>query len=207
MNTIHPSGVPGKIGLYDPQFEHDSCGVGFVANIKSKKSHDIVKNALTMLEHMDHRGACGCEQNTGDGAGILTGLPHEFLVKVARRDAGITLPAPGLYGVGIVFLPTDSEQRKACEDLVAKIVAEHGLLFLGWRDVPTENSTLGMIARRIEPKMRMLFVGGTAKTGEKDVLERELFLVRKRATVACRAGDGSGELFLRDSSLEQGADL
>ena len=80
------------MGLYDPQFEHDACGVGFVAHIKGQKSHDIVLNALTMLEHMEHRGACGCEQNTGDGAGILTALPHEFLVKVAKRDAKIDLP-------------------------------------------------------------------------------------------------------------------
>jgi glutamate synthase (NADPH/NADH) large chain len=177
------------VGLYDPQFEHDSCGVGFVAHIKGKKSHDIVKNALTMLEHMDHRGACGCEQNTGDGAGILTALPHEFLVKVAQRDAGITLPAKGTYGAGIVFLPTDSEQRKACEDAVAAIVAEQGQTLLGWRDVPTENATLGMTARRIEPKMRMLFVAGNGLTG--DALERQLFVIRKRATYACRDMDMS----------------
>ncbi len=187
MNTFQSSGVPGKLGLYDPQYEHDSCGVGFVAHIKGKKSHDIVKNALTMLEHMDHRGACGCEQNTGDGAGILTGLPHAFLVKVAKRDANIMLPAQGLYGVGIVFLPADSEQRQACEVAVAKIITEHQLTLLGWRDVPTDNATLGMIARRIEPTMKMLFVGGGKNNIEGDALERALYLVRKRATVACRA--------------------
>ena len=136
MKSTNHLGIPHKVGLYDPQFERDSCGVGFVAHIKGKTSHDIVKNALTMLEHMDHRGACGCEQNTGDGAGILTGLPHEFLVKVAKRDAGIALPEKGKYGAGIVFLPTDSEQRKACEEVVAKLVAEQGLTLLGWRDVP-----------------------------------------------------------------------
>jgi glutamate synthase (NADPH/NADH) large chain len=186
LNTIHPSGVPGKLGLYDPQFEHDSCGVGFVAHIKGKTSHDIVRNALTMLEHMDHRGACGCEQNTGDGAGILTGLPHDFLVKVAQRDAQITLPAKGTYGAGIVFLPTDTTQRKLCEETVVRIVAEQGLVFLGWRDVPTDNATLGSIARRIEPKMRMLFVGGKTGAESGEALERELFLVRKRATKICR---------------------
>jgi glutamate synthase (NADPH/NADH) large chain len=185
------NGIPGKIGLYDPAFEHDSCGVGFVAHIKGKKSHEIVKNALTMLEHMDHRGACGCEQNTGDGAGLLTGLPHEFLVKVAKRDAGIELPAKGTYGAGIVFLPTDGEQRRACEEKVAEIVAEQGLQLLGWRDVPTDNETLGMSAKRVEPKMRMVFIGsgGTGKTG--DALERELYIVRKRATHACRGMDMS----------------
>src|SRR6185312_14200125 len=98
-------------GLYSSAHEHDACGVGFVAHIKGQKSHEIVLNALTMLEHMEHRGACGCDQNTGDGAGILTALPHDFLVKVAQRDAKITLPAAGQYGAGIVFLPTDSEER------------------------------------------------------------------------------------------------
>ena len=190
MKSTNHLGIPHKVGLYDPQFERDSCGVGFVAHIKGKGSHEIVKNALTMLEHMDHRGACGCEQNTGDGAGILTGLPHEFLVKVAKRDAGIALPEKGKYGAGVVFLPADSEQRKACEEVVAKLVAEQGLVLLGWRDVPTDNATLGMTARRIEPKMRMLFVagGGSApKVG--DALERELYIVRKRTTYACRALD------------------
>ena len=90
-----PGFKPGKLGLYDPQFEHDSCGVGFIAHIKGRKSPSIVSDALTMLEHMEHRGACGCEENTGDGAGILTGLPHAFLVKVAKKDAGITLPEAG----------------------------------------------------------------------------------------------------------------
>ena len=103
MSTTKLPGIPPAMGLYDPQFEHDSCGVGFVAHIKGKKSHDIVKNALTMLEHMDHRGACGCEENTGDGAGILTSLPHAFLVEMAKREAGIDLPGLGGYGGDCVF--------------------------------------------------------------------------------------------------------
>ena len=185
-------GFPQKVGLYDPQFEHDSCGVGFVAHIKGKKSHEIVKNALTMLEHMDHRGACGCEQNTGDGAGILTALPHEFLVKVAMRDAGISLPQPGEYGAGIVFLPTDNEQRVVCEQALARIIAEQGQILLGWRDVPVDNSTIGLSARRIEPVMKMLFVGagpGTPAATDPDALERQLYVIRKRATYACREMD------------------
>ena len=128
------SGGGSKWGLYDPQYEHDSCGVGFVAHIKGKKSHAIVRNALIMLEQMDHRGACGCEPNTGDGAGILTGLPHEFLVKVAMRDAGIALPEAGEYGAGIVFFPADSEERAVCEREMAKIVAEQGLNAFGVAD-------------------------------------------------------------------------
>ncbi len=180
------------MGLYDPQYEHDSCGVGFVAHIKGKKSHEIVKNALTMLEHMDHRGACGCEENTGDGAGILTALPHDFLVKVAKRDAGIDLPGAGGgrgYGAGIVFLPTDSEQRKVCEDTLAAIIAEQGQTLLGWRDVPTDNSTIGMTARRIEPRMRMLFIGAGPGSKDAEALERQLYIIRKRSTYACRKID------------------
>jgi glutamate synthase (NADPH/NADH) large chain len=180
------------VGLYDPQFEHDSCGVGFVAHIKGKKSHDIVKNALTMLEHMDHRGACGCEQNTGDGAGILTALPHEFLAKVAKRDAGITLPEKGKYGAGIVFLPQDSEQRKVCEETFLKIIAEQGQTFLGWRHVPTDHSTLGQSAKRVEPVMKMAFIGAAGQAAQDaETFERQLFIIRKRSTWACREMDMS----------------
>jgi glutamate synthase (NADPH/NADH) large chain len=192
-------GVKGKIGLYDPAYEHDSCGVGFVAHIKGKKSHEIVTNALKMLEHMDHRGACGCEQNTGDGAGILTGIPHDFLVKVAMRDAGITLPEQGSYGVGIVFLPSDSEERAVCVSAVEGIIREQGLTLLGWRTVPTENATLGLTAKRIEPVMKQLFVSGGAGTGgganakKGDALERELFILRKRLTYACKAIAGMSQ--------------
>jgi glutamate synthase (NADPH) large chain len=188
LNKSKTVGIPQAVGLYDPRFEHDSCGVGFVAHIKGKPSHDIVKNALTMLEHMDHRGACGCETNTGDGAGILTGLPHEFLVKVAKRDADIELPAKGTYGAGIVFLPTDSEQRAACEKKVEEIIAAQGEKFIGWRDVPTNNSSLGLSARRVEPKMRMLFIAGERSTTP-DSLEGSLFSIRKQVTHACRAMD------------------
>jgi len=176
-----PLGFPARQGLYDPALEHDSCGVGFVAHIKGQASHAIVSQAITMLEHMDHRGACGCEENTGDGAGILTGLPHAFLVKVALRDAKITLPAAGRYGAGIVYLPTDSEQRIFAEKAVARIIAEQGQKLLGWRDVPTDNATIGHSARRIEPKMRMLFVGA-AEGIDAETLERQLYIIRKRAT-------------------------
>ncbi len=191
MGNTRPSGLPKKTGLYDPAFEHDSCGVGFVAHIKGQKSHDIVKNALTMLEHMDHRGACGCEQNTGDGAGILTGLPHDFLVKVAKRDADISLPAKGEYGAGIVFLPSDNEQRAVCEARSLKIIAEQGQKFLGWRAVPVDNSMIGQSARRTEPVMKMLFIGAGKNAATADALERQLYIIRKLATYACRELDMS----------------
>ena len=187
------------------------AGWALVPHIKGNKSHDIVMNALTMLEHMDHRGACGCEQNTGDGAGILTGLPHEFLVKVAMRDAGIGLPEKGRYGGReSVFLPTDNEQRAAC-DKCFKIIAEQGQTFLGWRDVPVDNSSIGLSARRIEPVMKMLFIGagpGTAAAADPDVLERQLYLIRKvRHVCLPRYGHDAGGIFLHLSAVHEGVDL
>src|SRR6266545_5049554 len=116
-------GLPPKQGLYDPQFEHDACGVGFVVNVKGRKSHAIIEQALQVLLNLDHRGACGCEANTGDGAGILLQMPHEFL-KVAGREAGVALPGFGEYGVGMVFLPPEPGERQACVQLFERIVAE-----------------------------------------------------------------------------------
>src|ERR1700733_7129432 len=120
------NGLPPKQGLYDPQFEHDACGVGFVVNVKGKKSHEIITQALTVLLNLDHRGACGCEVNTGDGAGILIQMPHAFLKKVCAQKH-IDLPAEGHYGCGIVYLPPDAGERRECEQIFGKIVAEEGL--------------------------------------------------------------------------------
>src|SRR5580704_5906748 len=132
------AGLPQKQGLYDPQFEHDSCGVGFVVNIKGKASHDIVRNALTILTNLEHRGACGCEKNTGDGAGILLQVPHKFLSKACAVE-GFALPALGQYGVGMVFLPKDEAKRAECEAFFNKTVEAEGQTVLGWRTVPTYN--------------------------------------------------------------------
>ena len=139
-------GLPPKQGLYDPQFEHDSCGVGFVVNIKGKKSHKIIRDALTILINLNHRGACGCEANTGDGAGILMQMPHGFFKEVCRKDK-IKLPPLGDYGVAMVFLPRDANERRTCEKMFENIVVEEGQKFLGWRVVPTDNATLGATAR------------------------------------------------------------
>ncbi len=184
-------GRPVKQGLYDPALEKDSCGVGFVAHIKGHASHEIVQNALTMLERMDHRGACGCEANTGDGAGLLTTLPHRLLAKVAKSDAGIDLPPPSRYGAGIVFLPQDPQERGYCEKTVERIIKKQGQVFLGWRDVPRDNSMIGNTAKATEPVMRMLFIG--ARDGEDaEALERQLYIIRKLATFE-----------LRNSALDQ----
>src|SRR5580698_2857017 len=137
--TENPLGPPPKQGLYDPQFEHDACGVGFVVNVKGRKSHEIIKQALTVLLNLNHRGACGCEINTGDGAGILMQMPHAFFKETSKVDK-IKLPPLGDYGVGMVFLSRDPNERRACEIIFEKIVVEEGLKFLGWRTVPTNNS-------------------------------------------------------------------
>ncbi|MFW5684415.1 MAG: glutamate synthase large subunit, partial [Spirochaetota bacterium] len=172
---------PTQVGLYDPQFEHDSCGVGFVAHIKGEQSRQIIDSAREVLVNMTHRGAVGSEKNSGDGAGILTTLPQEFLEKVARSDLGIDLPSRGLYSAGLVFLPQDQTHRDACMQTVEDIVSEEGQVVLGWRDVPRDNSMIGPTALESEPAMKQLFVGAGAGVSS-DELERKLYVIRKRAT-------------------------
>jgi glutamate synthase (ferredoxin) len=140
-----PSGYPPKQGLYDPAYEKDACGVGFVVNIKGRQSHTIVRHAMQVLVNLNHRGACGCEPNTGDGAGINMQMPDKFLRKAATA-AGFALPPAGEYGVGMVFLPKDAARRAAFERELAQIVREEGQQVLGWRTVPTDNSSLGATA-------------------------------------------------------------
>ena len=154
---MKPVGYPTKQGLYDPQFEHDSCGIGFVVNIKGKKSHDIVKNAITVLRNLQHRGACGCEENTGDGAGILIQKPHKFFKKVAE-EAGISLPSSEEYGTGLIFLTPNLSYRKDCIDTFERIINEEGLSVIGWRDIPTDNSSLGHTAKSCEPCIKQVFI-------------------------------------------------
>jgi glutamate synthase (ferredoxin) len=174
-------GLPPKQGLYDPQFEHDACGVGFVVNFKGKRSHEIVRQALTILMNLRHRGACGCEVNTGDGAGILLQLPDKFFRKVCAKD-GINLPAFGEYGVGMLFLPQDPEERKACEAHINKVIQEEGQEVLGWRTVPTRNETLGSVAQGAEPFVRQVFVKRNAALKDVMAFERKLYVIRCRAS-------------------------
>jgi glutamate synthase (ferredoxin) len=176
--------TPEAQGLYDPRHEHDACGVGFVVDLKGRKSHDIVRQALTILNNLEHRGACGCEVNTGDGAGILLQTPHVFLQK-ACEPLKIRLPAAGDYGVGTVFLPTAPQERRHCEGLFEKIIREEGQLALGWRTVPTHNTDLGPTARAVEPVIRQVFIGRqgrgtTADLPDELAFERKLYVIRKR---------------------------
>ena len=143
-------GSPAGPGLYDPRNEHDSCGVGFVVNIKGARSHDIVLKGIEVLNNLTHRGACGCDPRTGDGAGMLLQIPHEFLSRETRK-VGFELPARGEYGVGMLFLPLDDEKRKAAEEIVESVVRHEGLAILGWRDIPHVPSACGDIARRGMP--------------------------------------------------------
>src|SRR5581483_11698542 len=138
-------GPPPAQGLYDPRHEHDACGVGFVVDIKGRKSHTIVRQALKVLINLLHRGACGCEVNTGDGAGILIQMPDAFLRREAR-NLGIDLPPAGEYGAGCVFLPRDTAARATIESLIEKIVHEEGQTLLGWRDLPTDDRLVGASA-------------------------------------------------------------
>jgi len=195
------TGLPPKQGLYDPQFEHEACGVGFVANIKGKKSHSIIRDGIQILLNLDHRGACGCEANTGDGAGILIQPPHNFL-KLVAREARFTLPPSGDYAVGMLFLPPDAAQRAECEKIFAEIVVEEGQKLLGWRTVPTSNETLGNTARASEPTMRQVFVGRNKKLANEMAFERKLYVIRKRAENALRySGKVQGGEFFYVSSL------
>jgi glutamate synthase domain-containing protein 2/glutamate synthase domain-containing protein 1/glutamate synthase domain-containing protein 3 len=174
---------PGPQGLYDPRHEHDACGVGFIVDLKNRKSHDIVRQSLQILCSMEHRGACGCEENTGDGAGILMQMPHRFLGHELAA-LGKKLPAPGEYGVGVVFLPQNAAARERCENMFEKIVRDEGQMVIGWRTVPTNNEIIGASAQVSEPVIRQIFIrriSGLPFDQPDDPLafERKLYVIRK----------------------------
>ncbi len=187
--------LPPKQGLYDPRFEHDACGVGFVVNIKGKRSNEIVEQALKILENLDHRGACGCEENTGDGAGMLLQVPHAFF-QHACEGLGFHLPEPEEYGVGMIFLPDERGQRRRFERIVEEIVASEGQKLLGWRKVPTDNLYLGDTAKSCEPFVRQVFIGRGEMINDDMAFERKLYVIRRRAENSIRyAGLPGGDFF------------
>ncbi|GMV49179.1 MAG: Ferredoxin-dependent glutamate synthase 1 [Nitrospirae bacterium] len=191
-------GLPLKQGLYDPQHEKDSCGVGFVVDIKGQRSHQIVQQGLQVLERLTHRGAQGCDPCTGDGAGILLQVPHEFFKRVVK-DSGIKLPGAGEYGVGMVFLPPDADARAQCETVFARVIKDEGAKLLGWRDVPVKSDAIGPVARSTEPFMRQVFIARGIFT--EDEFERRLYVIRKSVERAVRESAIEGREYFYIPSL------
>ena len=186
-DTLVPRGLPQPQGLYDPAQERDSCGIGFVANIKGQKSHDIIVKGIQVLINLTHRGACGCDPETGDGAGVLIQIPHKFFARECSK-LGFTLPAAGEYGVGMTFLPVERHDRLQCEGILERIVTEEGLTVLGWRDTPIDGAAIGREARNSQPYIQQVFVS-RGKGMTEDQLERKLYLVRKRAEIEVGKSD------------------
>lgn len=187
---------PKAQGLYDPQNEHENCGIGLIVDMKGRKSHDIVQGALEICVNLDHRGGCGCDPITGDGAGIFIQLPHNFFKAVAPKECGFEVPAEGDYGVGFVFLSQDATERSNEEAIITEIVAEEGFELLGWRDVPVKSAILGKASKACEPVMRQFFVarGDVCEAGLE--FERKLYLIRRIATHRIRySGEDEASLF------------
>jgi glutamate synthase (NADPH) large chain len=179
------TGLPRPQGLYDPQFEHDSCGVGFVCNIKGQKSNIIIKQGLEVLRRLAHRGAVGSDPKTGDGAGILIQVPHGFFKKVAA-DNKIDLPDTGKYGTGLVFLPQDNKERSFCKEILARSAKEQGQILLGWRTLPVDDSDIGHSAKNTQPVFEQVFIGSGKNLNAPLDFERRLYCIRKQIENAIR---------------------
>ena len=200
----HPQlGPPQKQGLYDPNFEHDACGVGFVVDIQGRRSHKILEQAIEVLRNLDHRGACGCEANTGDGAGVLLQMPHRFFLEACKK-ARILLPEAGQYGAGLVFLPRNPTKRRRLEEQFEHIVQSEGLAVVGWRSVPTDNKMLGDTARSSEPFIRQVFISRSPELADDLAFERRLYVIRKRAYSEIRTStiDGAEYWYLASLSFK-----
>lgn len=185
------NGQPHPQGLYDPSTEHDSCGVGFLCHLKGKRSHEIVQWALQMCRNMDHRGGCGCDPDTGDGAGIFLQLPHKFFQTVTP-ELGIRLPAEGRYAVGFVYLSKDPDKANVAMRTVEKVVAQHGQHVLGWRDVPVVSHILGKASSATEPAMKQIFIARGQGLADQIAFERKLYLIRRIASDLIRYSDVPG---------------
>jgi len=169
---------PEPEGLYDPQFEHDACGVGMICHIKGHPSNDIIRNALRILSNLAHRGACGCDATTGDGAGILIQMPHAFFRNIAA-EAGFELPAQGRYGAGLVFLPPEEKQNRWCREQFDRVVRTEGQVVLGWRRVPVNPDAIGALARSLQPSIWQVFIGQGDGMQATEHFERKLYIIRK----------------------------
>jgi glutamate synthase (NADPH) large chain len=175
-----PLGLPEKQGLYDPANEHDNCGLGFIANIKNRKSHDIVRQGIQILINLDHRGAVGADPLAGDGAGILMQIPDRFF-RAEQDKLGFELPAEGDYAVGMVFLPRNSGAAAVCQEAIERTVRAEGQYVLGWRDVPVNDEWLGESVKPIEPTIRQVFIKRGTDCPDTDSFERKLYVIRKQA--------------------------
>ncbi|MFN7280054.1 MAG: glutamate synthase subunit alpha, partial [bacterium] len=173
--------MASNLGLYRPEFEHDACGIGFVANLKGNKNHQIVSDALTILENMEHRGACGCEDNTGDGAGILIQTPHEFFFEECLK-LGVHLPPFGKYGVGTVFFPREIRLREECRDIFHRTAEKLGLEILTWRKIPVNPEGIGPSALSVEPEMEQVFIACPDHINDPMAFERKLFVLRNHSS-------------------------
>ncbi len=198
--TRRPLGPPVKQGLYDPSYEHEACGVGFVVDMKGRKSHRILQQAIQVLRNLDHRGACGCEANTGDGAGVLIQMPHAFFQQVAKKER-LSLPGPGEYASGLVFLPRNPTKRRRLAEVFEHIVQSEGQTLLGWRTVPTNNSSLGETAKASEPFIRQVFIGRNPALKDDMAFERKLYVIRKRAYSEIRTSTMDGAEYWYLASL------
>ncbi len=191
-------GLPKKDGLYDPGLEHDACGFGFVAKLNGEKSHRIVEQGIEVLINLTHRGACGCDPETGDGAGMLLQIPDRFFRESA--DLGFALPAEGQYAAGLVFLPQDTTPRERQQTLLEAAVAEAGQEVLGWRDVPVNIETIGWLARESMPFIRQIFVKAASDI-DQDTFERRLYVARRIAEKAVEAEGGEDAVYFHLPSL------
>ncbi|MEM7465801.1 MAG: glutamate synthase large subunit [Pseudomonadota bacterium] len=171
--------LPPEDGLYRNVDEHDACGVGFVVDMYGRKSHEIIEHAMTVLKNLLHRGACGCEENTGDGAGILLQMPDKFLRKKCA-EAGIELPEAGHYGAGAVFLPPSEDSAKACQAIFERIIKEESQELCGWRKLPVDDSPIGPTAKSSEPSFQQIFISRNSEINDPDAFERKLYVIRKR---------------------------
>ncbi len=193
------TGLPSAQGLYDPRHEHDACGIGFVANVKGQKTHDIIVKGIQVLINLTHRGACGCDPETGDGAGVLIQIPHAYFARECSK-LGFTLPPAGEYGVGMTFLPVEPHARLRTEGIVERIVSEEGLRVIGWRDTPIDGAAIGRVARNSQPYIQQIFVARGRGMNEEE-LERKLYIVRKRAELEIAKSDIPEKSFFYVPSL------
>ncbi len=193
--------IPGRQGLYDPSFEHDSCGVGFVCNVSGKKTNLIIRQGLEVLRRLSHRGAVGADPDTGDGAGILMQIPHEFLGGIAEKDS-IILKKQGAYAVGLVFLPQDKKERAFCKEALIRAVRGQKQEVLGWRSVPVDDSHIGKLAKRTQPVFEHIFIGKSTDVKDELSFERQLYIIRKVAEniIRCSCLKQKGSFYITNLS-------